>query len=156
MRRSLRIAASVFFGTCCLLLIALWIRSFSYEDGAGIAVPHNCEAWVDSVRSRLLVSVRHETEFPVSPSPRWSERVDPESLPTIERNTGPRVLGFGVVHEPGFFRLRLPHWFLAFLFVVSASLAWCPWRWRFRLRTLLITMTLLALGLGIIAIGSGR
>ncbi len=132
------------------MLIVLWTRSLSYEDGAGIALPHNCEAWVDSVRSRVLISFRHEEDFPVNPSPGSSDRVDLESLPTIERNTGPHVLGFGIIHEPGYYRLRLPHWFLASSIATLGLLPWFSRCWRFTLRTLLIATTLAAIVLGLV------
>jgi hypothetical protein len=152
--RKLRIAWSVAWGALCLLVVAMWVRSFTYSEGAGIALADNCVAWVFTVRGRVLIVVRREDRqiaTPVNPSGGWSELVYPESVPRIERNTGPHVLGFGiVVFGPGIYRLRFPYWFLTSLTVALVVLPWVSRYWQFSLRTLLIGMTLAGVGLGLL------
>jgi hypothetical protein len=148
----LRIAWSVFCGIVCLLLVALWVRSYSCWDRVVGNSVGNYGLVIMSVRGTVY-SGYSATNAPLSWSlssytnPRQSNGMviaddGPARRVAIELSFGP--LGFGMGGQSIF----VPHWFL---FTVAGSLSAIPWfRWRFSLRTLLVAMTLAAVGLGLI------
>src|SRR4051812_33900404 len=136
--RKLRIAFSVTCGITCVLLIVLWVRSYTAADfcegsiwshwfkvesfGGQFVAKHASSEDVDwSIHSYPMEEIVSETFM--------AER----GLPRFE-------LGLGL--------LLLPYWFLV---ATTAAFATVPWiRWRFSLRSLLIAMTLVAVVLGLI------
>jgi hypothetical protein len=142
--RKLRIAFSATCLIACVLLIALWVRS--YWIGDNIRLPAS-EARVNvySVRGTFSTSVYR---VPISPPRGWEW----ESTPI-----GSMLPVFGLrrswsYHSDGPLRyLVFPHRFLVLMFAMLAAVPWLPW-WskRFSLRTLLIATTLIAVVLGLI------
>ena len=142
--RKLRIAWSVGCGIHCLLLIALWVRSYNVRD----------------VLSRLKVSgdVKHFTALRSN----WG-RIDLVHFPTtnelgrvaihdwkLSRHTPePQVEAYTFEFTKTVMSFRAPYYFIVSIVAVVGAIPWV--RWRFRLRTLLIVTTLIAVGLGIIA-----
>jgi hypothetical protein len=140
--RKLRIAWSVACGVLCVLLVALWVRSyhrFDYLTVRGIVVSDVVEA--QSFPGLLAIGY-----FEVPGGIIWNFETEeaqhiPESYPLLFRLESFEITGLST--------LAIRYWFLVFLGVVLAGLSWL--RWRFSLRTLLIGMTVVAaiLGLGI-------
>lgn len=166
--RKLRIAFSAVCGILCLLLIALWVRSYVRLDqflGPISATEYAaCTSAVgelrlgksnDPVLRRLFQNRPARRGFPLSvweTGPRGGPFF-PASVPEpADRRiiTWPRLnLNYGV-RPPGVTHdeLIVPYWLPV---VLTATLASGPWiRWRFSLRTLLIAMTLAAVALGLI------
>lgn len=133
--RYLRIAFSVVCGILCLLLIALWVRSYWWWDNLNVGARHS----IDSVGGQLMVE--EEIAFSV---PDWMASSTAELLGSYIRWTtfvadGATSRGIGTA---------IPDWLLVFSTAVLAASPWLPW--RFSLRTLLIATTLVAVLLGTI------
>jgi hypothetical protein len=140
MLKYLRIAVTALSLTVCVLLIALWVRSYWWKDNVGGPLFFGTKpVLIDSTYGSMWV--QWDWDFAVRGLERW--RVQSVSMEKLrgERIGGPTKLGFvwgGVV---------APHWFAV---VVFATLATVPWIQRFSLRTLLIATTLIAVGLGVV------
>jgi hypothetical protein len=157
--RKLRIAWSVAWGIACLLLIVLWVRSYSQWDN--IRVKPNAGHYIlcRSVVGQFSVGYLGENVI-ARPTFEWAiydnPQVDKQGWVTASFTPGSnRLLSLELVHsELGFKvtantferQITTRHSFLAMLTALFASVVWL--RWRFSLRTLLIAMTLVAVGMG--------
>lgn len=156
--RLVRIAVSVVSGVCCLLVIALWIRSYFWIDT------------IDWFRSPALISATvyrgqiGATRFRLPASKklkpptfeRHSARVTAGTQVNYNNGAGKRLpsyLGFKStwLSAPGTVRANTfvtPFWFPTFVLAFLAAVPhWRLVKWRFSLRTLLIVTTLVAVGL---------
>ena len=147
MHRWLRYLRIAFSATCliaCVLLIALWVRSYRHTDLLSGSVGGRGFVIIESQEGRLIYI--RDLKAPGLRS--WSISTDiygwMESLAIQGRSWGWDSSGnphFGF----------LPHWLPVLL---SITLATVPWlrdlKCRFSLRTLLIATTLFAVGLGFI------
>jgi hypothetical protein len=141
--RYVRIAFSAVCGVVCLLLIVLWVRSYSTSDfivGVGANGPAS-QFVFESQYGHLGIGRRPDDLLP-SRSMSWSYK-------TYSHTTSLRPpLPWRTVYTGDTF--VTPVW--SVLLLLSA-IATAPWiRWRFSLRTLLIAMRLIAALLGLIAI----
>jgi hypothetical protein len=133
--RGLRIAWSAWWGILCVLLVVLWVRSYSWKD---LLSGHVGNRWfvIESAEGRLAFRSQDNAG---GISTTW--RID---------SWGTRTQRYGTrINDDLIFR----HWSLAFTFAILASLPCMvrfPSRLRFRLRTLLIATTLIAVVLGLI------
>jgi hypothetical protein len=147
--RKLRIAWSVMWGVACLLLSALWVRSYNRPDGPFQSSSWRNIGWYCSETSVVLwVPVNPDlTHLDVGKSGGDVRSRRSEKANRIH------VLGFKLTSLSwSRWGLEMPYWFPA---LVTASLAVTPWsRWRFSLRTLLIGITLVAVGLGLVVYAS--
>jgi hypothetical protein len=145
--RYLRIAFSVVCVILCLLLIALWIRSYNHND----VLRKNTRLrilFLNSWKGRLTYWPSVWEPNPRVPLTNYAEAVDE----IIQGGSHP-VLGFGIVYTHGGLNDTIvfaPYWFPVLSFAVLAAIAWFPWQRRFSLRTLLIATTLMAVALGTI------
>jgi|1186.fasta_scaffold479414_1 hypothetical protein len=145
--RYLRILVSAFCGLGCVLLIVLWVRSYTRVEDiggrfAGIVFR------VVSVRARLV------TNFALVPPSERGLSFDVNS--ELNNNTEAHdrdlseisnKLGFGFFQEPSPCVI-VPHRFAAFIAATLAAMPWIRWSKRFSTRTLLIATTLVAVVLG--------
>jgi hypothetical protein len=138
--RKLQIAWSVVCGIACVLLIALWVRSYWWVDqilgpvfGKRFAAGSMPGALVMGISSDRPISWRLGSNH----SDEWLRLGDYPS----------RIWGmFHFEH----FSFVAPYWFLILLTAAIAAAPWLRWPKRFSLRTLLIAMTLVAVVLGLI------
>ena len=133
--RKLRIAFSAACGVFCLLLIALWVRSYWWIDEVyiGRSYPAVC-GWGD-LYYKPIMHFNNSYQLHVSEHDFGPIRID-----STWNGDGPlvfRIDGFA-----------LPIWTLLLPIAAIAILPWLPW--RFSLRTLLIATTLVAVVLGLI------
>ncbi len=156
--RKLRIAFSATCLVACVLLIVLWIRSYSVVDSVCTGwrgVPYNVS--ICGEYGRLDISLR---EYDITPGTRANPLFYWHDQSAIEPNTIVRDLDGGI---PGrsWFRfiprgryddagLIIPLWFPPLLMVMLIALPWVRWSNRFSLRTLLIATTLIAVLLGLV------
>jgi hypothetical protein len=130
--RKLRIVWSVGCGVLCLLLIALWVRSYRGVDA-------NQSLSIASSQGRLYLNqsltISPLYNGPVLSTPHFG------GIYTFT----PSSARIQFIH-PGF---GVPYWSLV-LAVVAAGIT--PWlRWRFSLRTLLIGLTVISVAAGMIS-----
>jgi hypothetical protein len=149
----LRIAFSATCGVLCLLLIALWVRSYSWADVVSFhpgASNHTTVYYTVTVREGVFTfSDLSGTVLNVPPTSRWSNyrrKLGPHDL--TKSSVWARV--FRGFHWNTFNSVWIPAWCFV---LVSGALATAPWlRWRFSLRTLLIAMTVVAVLLGVLVL----
>jgi hypothetical protein len=150
--RGPRIAFSVACGIMCLLLIALWVRSYWWADTFSFPVTGKHVLGVGSAQGGM--SLIKSEYVPGYYKSGWLLEKSSTAEPTIAKLYRPSnrpgfygVFGLGVIVSAPFFVICLPYWFL-----VGATLALAVISWRrgfhFSLRTLLIGMTLVAVLLG--------
>lgn len=146
--RRMPIACSVACGFVCLVLTALWMRSYWWQDVVSwrYLTPHairiytypgrfSTEAFEDAPRRSIYFGMGASV-------PRWDSPLSVTSRELTEPTAW--HLYAGPIGNP----VLIP--FCAPVMGIT-SLAVLPWvRWRFSLRTLLIAMTLLAIGFGAI------
>jgi hypothetical protein len=144
--RKLRIAFSAACLIACVLLIALWVRSYTWAESyykdvgqiycggsllRGVVVLH----WLDASKCQ-----NSDRGYTWGPAP--GVRLD-KTFPV-------HFYGFFFTKNTTGLSLVVPIWFLM---VVSIGCAVAPWlSWRFSIRTLLIAMTLVAVVLGLIVV----
>ena len=156
--RTLRIAFSATCLIACVLLVALWVRSYWQYDWLGglLATPpksgemHFTNGCLFE-SANGVVTVLHAGKL-------WGSLSYLRSVGTSSADPKMRVTGnYGEsvwsgfradVGPNGYFRGSLPIWFLALTTMAASALPW--FRWRFSLRTLLIAMTLVTVALGLI------
>jgi hypothetical protein len=148
MLKYLRISVTALSLTVCVLLIALWMRSYRVNEVKAFTVA-GTRFHVQSLLGRVVLGrASNSVTFrqPVTDSLREGA------------NKRDNILGFSYYRARfgDLVSVRIPIWFLATTFAALSILPWIPRRmWRFRLRTLLITVTLIATMLGI-AESAGR
>jgi hypothetical protein len=155
--------ASIVCLVLCVALMALWVRSYDYQDTLTVGITGTQTVALGSVPGRVLF----DQWFAYAPHERrgWSIESEPVNatwtkpfpitgpLPLMARGTrfGFTVLNMGLGPLGTGHSLMLPFWFLVF---ISGSLAMAfqlRWPWRFTLRSLFIATTFLAVVLGMIA-----
>jgi hypothetical protein len=142
--RKLRITWSVFWGIACVLLIALWVRSYRATDSVYGRIPTLVDIGGASQAGQLMLAFCHCGAWDA-----WHHFSVPYGQGDDLGAIAP-ASGFGWVFadnddERYFFS---PHWFVAVVFTMFASAPWIGQ--RFSLRTLLIATTLVALVLGLV------
>lgn len=147
--RYLRILWSMLFGILCVLLLGLWVRSYSHQDTVGGRFTRLVFS-ASSVRARVV------SQFAWVPPAEsgFSLKVNSEDIDNFERMDAELLemsnkLGFGFFQVPAPC-LTLPHWFAVLTAAGIAAIPWIRWTNRFSLRTLLIFTTLIAVVLGLI------
>ena len=141
--RALRITWTVLCGIACVLLIALWVRSYWWEDGVSSQFKHRMID-VESICGEIVISKMDVQELLSFGIKLFSGPVDDFRQQSLPRT----LLGFGYSQwSSQSWDVLVPHWFPVLLF---AALSAAPWlRCRFSLRTLLIATTLVAVVLGL-------
>jgi hypothetical protein len=139
MLKYLRIAVTALCLTACLLLVALWVRSFWWRDS--IALNHLVfwSADIESSRGGITAWAGEDRDFPWAYDRRTYRAAGlNQTFETSLMNTGQGA------------RVAVPYWILICTLIPIAAIPWLPWSSRFSLRTLLIATTLVAVGLGIV------
>ena len=126
--------------TACVLLVALWVRSYWWFDSFGVSFGGNRAHWLGSGCG----AIRYGYPFtPKGPGVGWKTYDTPAREWVKRERRTPSFLGFRWPRYP-----IMPHWFPV---LITAMVAIAPWiTWRFSLRTLLIASTLIAVVLGIV------
>jgi hypothetical protein len=146
--RKLRIAWSVGWGIVVMLLIALWVRSYWWEE---IILAHFSNRGFQA--SHVLGQLRLSSVYLPGSSFSWPVMQTPVTVDTfrldpVHAHDLPSWVGFDWKVTKIGWRVCLPYWFVLIATATGASAPWIGW--RFSLRTLLIATTLVAVGLGLI------
>jgi hypothetical protein len=140
--RKLRIAWSVGWGVACLLLIALWVRSYGHYDYVIGTVRQNTDGFGDRIYllsgSGVLSYVQISRVYTIELKP----------LTYLWYPSDGRLDLWELTSDGEQLRISVPHWFALLLSIGLAAACWLRWPNRFSLRTLLIAMTLVAVVLG--------
>lgn len=130
-----RIAISSIAGVCCLLMIAWWVRSYSWQDGGFVKLLPREYLQFSAADGRMCVWFEHK---PINIwFKRWSRPLTEPTPPDAED----RIPWFDLAFWPTFARLYTAHWLLAVLAGLCALAPWCPT--RFNLRTMLGGITVI-------------
>jgi hypothetical protein len=155
--RKLRIVFSVAFGMICILLIALWVRSYSRMDQIyghtsptkvlhfGSMCGQLTFRYITDYRGTGIVRNWRPEGESVSEILKRRQRWPAKDDLLVYRFESP--FGFGW-ESYGFY---LPHWTLALAAGAGCIALSVPWTCRFSLRALLIATTAVAAALGVIA-----
>ena len=139
--RKLRIAWSAVCGVLCLLLIVLWVRSYSRMESAWVRLSTTVAPGAMSYQGRVaLVSDAVPKDAPGLP------RFGASS--SIGFREHARIVNTHLMRSTFGSYLVLPSWPLVLITATFAVAPWLPS--RFSLHTLLIAMTLVAVVLGLI------
>jgi hypothetical protein len=155
--RKLRIAWSVACGIICLLLFALWWRSYWWEDWAYRSIATQRAFVIHSYKGQSRFSLgRSSTGYPKTPSRLPPEAVvahplgwTSDSFPASSREPRSSGIDIDLIQQTGPF-VAAPHWFLMSVAVALSATPWIKWSKRFSLRTLLIGMTVFAILLALV------
>jgi hypothetical protein len=142
--RKLRISFSAVYGIICLLVIALWVRSYFIFDTDYLRLPWRVFS-IQSIRGEsVLWTTRVPGDFEVLLSTiRFSDH--------LQAQRG-HALGFGGRIHPGGFVAKFPCWFPVLLATLAAAAPW--FNWRFSVRALLTATSLFALLFGLVVYAS--
>ena len=132
--RKLRIAWSIAWGIACLLLIALWVRSYWHWDEVGGPFPVVKGLMLNSRRGQLHTYLYYPS--PISPIPHWyhKDRDPNEDWNTAEwmRITAGSKTGFSYQRFQESRSLSTPDWLPVLLTATLAVLPWLVSRFRAR------------------------
>ena len=160
MLKYLRIAVTALSLTACLLLIALWVRSYTWVDMAtGPRLGSRIVA-VGSTPGVFCFTSFSAPSWWMSP---WDKRsFDAVNWWRIMLADGTPSLMWGKAYtsrmwgkfeyDSATWTIYFPYWFGVLISATVATITSIPWSRRFSLRTLLIATTLVALALGIVVV----
>jgi hypothetical protein len=142
----LRIAVTALSLTACVLLIALWVRSYRWEDYLSVNLPGSrvfiFHSWIGGTAWRWerdeMPKLWNKERMLIAPILQDLGGVPPD---WTEGFVGVLQGGRGVV---------VPYFALVTVFAFVAAAPWIDWSQSFSLRTLLIATTLIAVGLGVV------
>jgi hypothetical protein len=155
MRPFLRYLRLAFSATCliaCVLLIALWVRSY-WENDMGY-FPLSTHRMVVLGSDSGSIGVSSYLPIALQNTRPWRTGIVLTGWGRLTlRITHPRDRTypyFAAGSDDIYLHVRFPHWIAVFFASTLAALPWLPW-WskRFSLRTLLIATTLVAVVLGL-------
>ena len=145
--RHLRIVSTVLCLVACVLMLALWERSYNWADTGSVSFRGKYEWWTQSIDGDLRFARPAATAA-------HGLRLSKERPETVrERSVEmPSVWLFKWPFMADNDRLWpvIPHWFPAAVFATVAAAPWL--RRRYSLRTLLFTMTMAAVVLAAIVL----
>jgi hypothetical protein len=164
MLKTLRIAITALSLTACVLLIALWVRSYFFRDFA--LVDFSTARWIHliSMHGRLSCAVANVPgTFTAGAAPilvpgvdyhLWQKRfTEGNESSEIPREFRPPIfdsLFFDWNTYDDGMEIVIPYWFFAFVFAALAVAPWITFSRRFSLCTLLVATTLVAVALGLL------
>ena len=153
MLKYLRIAVTALSLAASMLLIALWVRSYTWRDELALLFDGGSKlALLQSHPARLVAAMEYAGTDVFS-------REEYSHIFSTQRWTPPRDRGFRSllpriwtgIHSSG---IELPYCLLICAGGTFATIPWLRWSRRFSLRTLLIATTLVAVGLGVMALSN--
>ena len=161
MLKYLRIAVTMPCLAACVLLVALWVRSYSWRDGMHGPLPSDHTFNLSTAFGRFRFATfdgAYKNAFTGVNLTGWgvsSSRIDrPPSLTLVNTPLSNFGLGFAGSWDRYGVVAIIPIWFPVMLASIVAVAPWIKSRPHFSLRTLLIAMTLVAVLLGVLAISN--
>jgi hypothetical protein len=141
----LRIAVTAICFSACVLLVALWVRSYWWTDIVTWGLANGPGYMFGSSSGELSAARFRSRDGAVSLGwHAWTNPADGKRAWSTSKSSNFIGIRYGT------FFTAIPQWFVVTACAAAASAPWM--RWRFRLRTLLIATTLVAVGLGLIVL----
>src|SRR5687768_10169719 len=137
----LRIAFSVLCGIACLLLLALWVRSYWGRVGREVLVTPAYRYEISTENGTLIVLQRQRVFISFEATLAYPETMFAD-VSTKKR------LGIGRYVSDYFSAVGFSYWLLILITMLPGAAPWM--RWRFSMRTLLVAVTVAAVVLGTI------
>ncbi len=141
-----RIAWSALCGIACVLLIVLWVRSYTYLDF--------CKSPLGSLHIQTIGGRAVFFALPYHPDWEAGSRPMKTVIPWMALRQPcsgwPTPKGFWISDEPEATHVQLPFWIATFIPAALAVVPWIRWKMRFSIRTLLIVTMVIASVLGVI------
>jgi hypothetical protein len=154
MLKYLRIAVTALSLTACVLLIALWVRSYYGMDGRVFGWSYNRSLAVASLCGEVgVVHFPKMNYIGISPNKKlnWEEfphypysSINNTGYPRVTRRQPPFRADFRWCRQRYTWYVGVPYWFLTLSTVAIGAASWIRPSRRFSLRTLLITTALVA------------
>ena len=145
MLKYLRIAVTALSLTACVLLIALWVRSYWVQDVVWGWFPFPGYLQINSSCGDIKLIANAEKQEAM-----WQYN-----------SRAPEARGwhwfFKLEQHPRFgwwLDITIPHWSLLLALAGFTASLWVSWSRRFSLRTLLIATTLVAVALGVVYVAA--
>jgi hypothetical protein len=139
----LRIAVTALCLTACVLLVALWARSYWWMDIATLGLSSGPGYMFGSMNGEVSAAKFPSREGAVSLG--WHAWSNPAGgRRAWSTSDSSEFAGF----RYGTFFAAMPHWLAILLMSLLGGVPWI--RWRFSVRILLIATTLVAVGLGMV------
>jgi hypothetical protein len=145
MLKYLRIAVTALSLMACVLLVALWVRSYWVQDVVYGWFPFPGYLQINSSCGDIKVIANAEKQEAM-----WQYN-----------SRAPKALGpnwyFKWEQHARFgwwLDITIPHWYLLLALAGSAAILWVSWSRRFSLRTLPIATTLIAVALGMVVLSA--
>jgi hypothetical protein len=137
----------------CGLLIVLWVRSYSWEEGIVWGITDKKGFVFGSMNGVVTVQFVEVAGDKVELSEWFVDSYPPGEAFWLPRNLD-EITTFGFhlsLYSSGLWFVAMPHWFPILL---TAIFTWFPcWvNWRFSLRAMFIATTLLAVVFGILVV----
>jgi hypothetical protein len=135
-----------------VLLIALWVRSYWWENGFAFRLSSrivSVSSWPSGVTLLTVQSTRNLfSRFYNDPiNGRWrGDLIQYDGQPV------PTTMGFRWLYKPTSLAVTAPYRVLVLFPIAMIFLPWISWSRQFTIRTLLIATTLIAAILGVIVI----
>jgi hypothetical protein len=149
MLKYLRIAVTALCLTACMLLTALWVRSYRWVDVANGPRLGSRIVTIGSTPGVLCIAFPSVSISWIGPWDRHSFNVNWREG---SRNDGTQIDTLRIwgtfAYENANRGVYIPYWFGVFISATAATIPWISWSRRFSLRTLLIATTLVAVGMG--------
>ena len=148
--RYLRFTLSAVCGIVCLLLIALWVRSYWWADGITGPLASARQLLIESSMGSFSVRL-DDTIHPSRRRPLW--HLDHISIDELQRTLKALKMGpIARTHKLGFLGddFLIPQWLPVFLAGSLAIVLGVKRQWRFSLRALLFAATLTAIVLAVL------
>ncbi len=144
MLRTIRISFSITCVLACVLLIALWMRSYRWRDSFSVRPFPKRVCWIESAVGQFAMRISPKNHD--APSRMWSQ-IAVASDPAWPANNR---FGFNAYMANGYAGIVVPHWLLILLTAVVAATfgVHSPFGYRFGLRILLTAASLVAALLG--------
>jgi hypothetical protein len=146
MLKYLRIAVTALCLTACVLLVALWVRSFWWSDRLKFARTGNRVVSISSNFGVLSIGDADLSKV-IPQSFGWSHRPARSDWRDMHNS-----FGFSFARHASVSFVAFPIWLPMIILVVIAGVPWIHTSYRFSLRALLIATTLIALGLGVFVV----
>jgi hypothetical protein len=152
----LRVAWSVAWGVAFVALVALWVRSYSYDFWH---FPITSQLKVDISSRQGLIGVSRlptAAEFRATAAGWGQPAPNITSVHLGNVNFRAMHLGNAVVVAPqlAISLVEVPYWSLCAIAAVAGGVAWLPWSRRFSLRTVFFVTTFVAVVLGLVECAS--